>query len=75
MREISSETSIILLSHSVEEFFANMKVNFSITSIEQIQIITKGQSDITAWFHFRKGTMTSSKPDEIKTKMEISVKG
>ena len=51
MREISSDVTsiddIILMSHSVEEFFANIKVNFSVTSIEQIQMITKGQNDNT----------------------------
>ena len=47
MREISFDITsiddIILMSHSVEEPFANTKVNFSINSIEQIQMITKGQ--------------------------------
>ena len=38
-------------------------------------MITKGQSDNTAWFQFRKGTITASKLHEIKTKMEKFVKG
>ena len=79
MREISTDITsiddIILMSHSVEEFFANIKVNFSVTSIGQIQMITKGQSDNTAWFQFSKGTITTSKSHEIKTKMEKFVKG
>ena len=74
IREISSDMTniddIILVSHSVEEFFANIKVNFLITSIEQIQMITKEQSDNTAWFQFRKGTVTASNSHEIKTKKE-----
>ena len=78
MREISTDITsiddIILMSHSVEEFFANIKVNFSVTSIGQIQMITKGQSDNTAWFQFSKGTITASKSHEIKTKMEKIVK-
>ena len=54
--------------------FANIKVNFSVTSIKQIQMITKRQSDNTAWFQFRKGTVTASKSHEIKAKMEKFVK-
>ena len=38
-------------------------------------MITKGQSDNTDWFHFRKGTITASKSHEIKTKMEKFVNG
>ena len=38
-------------------------------------MITKGQSDNTAWFQFRKGTITASRSHEIKTKMEKFVKG
>ena len=63
MREISLDiTSIddtMLISHLVEEFFATVKVNFSITSIEQITMIAKGQSDNTAWLQYRKGTITA----------------
>ena len=40
-----------------------------------IQMITKGQSDNTAWFQFKKGTITASKSHKIKTKMEKFVKG
>ena len=58
MREIPSNITstddIILIPHSVEEFFANIKVNFLISSIEQIQMISTGQSDNTAWFQFGK---------------------
>ena len=72
MREISFDITsiddIILMSHSVEELFANTKVNFSINSIDQIQMITKGQSNNTAWFQLRKGTVTTSKSHQIKTK-------
>ena len=78
MREILSDiTSIILMSHSVEEFVANIKFNFSVKffSIEQIQMITKGQSDNIAWFQFRKGTITTSKSHEMKTKTEKFDKG
>ena len=38
-------------------------------------MITKRQSDDTAWFQFKRGTITASKPHEIKTKMEKFVKG
>ena len=45
MREISTDITsiddIILMSHSVEEFFANIKVNFSVTRIGQIQMINE----------------------------------
>ena len=79
MREISSDVTsiddIILMSDSIDKFFANIKVDFSAISIEQIQMITKGQSDNTAWFQFSKGTITTSKSHEIKTKMEKFVKG
>ena len=37
-------------------------------------MITKGKSDNTAWFQFRKGTITVSKSYEIKTKVEKFVK-
>ena len=37
-------------------------------------MITKRQSDNTAWFQFRKGTVTASKSHEIKAKMEKFVK-
>ena len=73
MREILTDiTSIddkILMFNSVEQFSANIKVNFSVTNIEQIQMITKGQSDNnTAWFQFRKGTVTVSKSHEMEQK-------
>ena len=61
MREISSDITgiddIILMPHSVKGFFATLKF----TSIEQIEMIMKGKSDNTAWFQFRKGTITASK--------------
>ena len=38
-------------------------------------MIVKGQSDYTAWFRFRKGTITASKSHELKTKMEKFDKG
>ena len=54
MREVSlnitSIDDIILIPLSIEEFFANIKVNFSVIRIEQIQMITKEQSDNIAWF-------------------------
>ena len=66
--DITSIDDIILMSHSVEELFANTKVNFSINSIDQIQMITKGQSNNTAWFQLRKRTVPTSKSHQIKTK-------
>ena len=64
MRQISPDITctddIILMSDSVKELFAKIKVNFSVTSTEQIQMITKGQIDNTTWFHSRKGTSTTS---------------
>ena len=36
MRDITSIDDLILMPHSVQDFSANIKVNFSITSIEQI---------------------------------------
>ena len=63
MREISSDITsiddIILMSHSMEDFFANIRVNFLITSIKKIQMITKGQDDNTAWFQLKKATITT----------------
>ena len=78
MREISSDITstddIILMAQSVDESFANVKNNFSITGIEQIQMVMKGRSGNTAWFQLRKGTNTASKSHEIKTKMEKFIK-
>ena len=37
-------------------------------------MITKAQSNNTAWFQFRKGTITTSKSHGIKTKVEKFVK-
>ena len=62
------------MSHSIEEFFAHIEVNFSVTGIEQIQMISKGQSDKTSWFQLSKGAITASMSPEIKTKMEKFVK-
>ena len=76
MRQISPDITckddIILMSHSVKELFA--KINFSIISTEQIQMITKGQIDNATWFHSRKGTSTTSKSHEIKTSMSFCQK-
>ena len=78
MRESSSDITsiddIILMSHSIGEFFAHIEVNFSVTGIEQIQMISKGQSDNTARFQLSKGAITASMSPEIKTKMEKFVK-
>ena len=73
MREILADITniddIILMFNSVEQFSANIKVKFSVTNIEQIQMITKGQSDNnTTWFQFRKGTVTLSKSHEMEQK-------
>ena len=38
-------------------------------------MIRKRQSDNTAWFKFRKGTIIASKSHDIKTKMEKFIKG
>ena len=38
-------------------------------------MIRKRQSDNTAWFKFRKGTIIASKLHDIKTKMEKFIKG
>jgi len=59
----------------VEEFFTNINFNFSNTVIENIESVTKGQSENTAWFQFRKETITASKSHEIKTKMEKFITG
>ena len=78
MRQISPDITctddIILMSDSVKELFAKIKVNFSVTSTEQIQMITKGQIDNTTWFHSRKGTSTTSKSHERKTSMSFCQK-
>ena len=63
------------MSKSVEEFLTNIKFNFTNQTIEKIESITKGQSDNTAWFQFRKGTITASTSYEIKTTMEKLIKG
>ena len=73
--DITCIDDIIFMSKSVEEFLTNIKFNFTNQTIEKIESITKGQSDNTAWFQFRKGTITASKSHEIKTKMEKFIKG
>ena len=40
-----------------------------------MQLIAKRQIDNTAWFQFRKETITASNLHDIKTKMEQFVKG
>ena len=62
--------------NSVEQFSANIKVNVSVTNIEQIQMITKGQSDNnTALLEFRIETVTASKSHEITKMKKKTVKG
>ena len=77
LTDITSIGDIILMFNSVEQFSANIKVNVSVTNIEQMQMITKGQSDInTALLEFRKETVTASKSHEITTNMKKkTVKG
>ena len=79
LKEITTDIicidDVILMSNSVEEFLANMKLNFTNETIKKIESVTKGQSENTAWFQFRKGTVTASKSHEIMTKMEKFTKG
>ena len=44
-------------------------------SIEQIEILTRGQCSNESWYSFRKGVITESKAHEVKTKMEKFSKG
>ena len=71
----TSVDDILLMANSRKSFFEHLDANFSSENIEEIEKITRGQSNNEAWYTFRKGVITGSKGHDVKTKMSKVSKG
>ena len=60
---------VMIMSSNVEDFYANLFLHINSESIVKIENLTRGQSENEKWFQFRKGVITASKGNTIKTKM------
>ena len=67
---IVSIDDIIVMSNSIHDFHQNVTEHTVPKSIEQIEILTRGQCSNESWYSFRKGVITASKAHKVKTKME-----
>ena len=72
---IVSIDDIIVMSNSIHDFHQNVTEHMVPKSIEQIEILTRGQCSNESWYSFRKGVITASKAHKVKTKMEMFSKG
>ena len=73
--ELPNIDDYLVSSRKCFEFFTNIKENFCSGVIAKIEIATRGQSDNSLWFSFRKGIITASKSHEVMTKMKKVVSG
>ena len=60
---------LILTCDTAEQFLSNSRTYFTPEIINDIEIETRGQSQNSAGYEFRKGIITASKAHDVKTKM------
>jgi len=72
---IKSINEILNMSNSIDEFKINVAKFMIKDSLNNIEIITRGQSENEQWYLFRKGVITASKAHEVITKMNKLEKG
>ena len=60
----------LVSSNTCDEFFPNIKENFSFGVIGEKEMATRGQCGNSSWFLFGKGIITTSKSLEVMTKMK-----
>ena len=65
----------MILSKNKVEFFENLHANFDEQSISKIEEITRGQSENSLWYDYRKAVISASKVHEVKTKMKKAKTG
>ena len=73
--ELPNIDDYLVSSRKCFEFFTNIKENFCSGVIAKIEFATRGQSDNSLWFSFRKGIITASKSHEVMAKMKRVVSG
>ena len=61
---------ILHVSKCKEDFVANIFIRMDQNTISQIELKTRGQSDNSDWFQFRKFVITSSKGHDVIVKMK-----
>ena len=66
---------VIVMSKTLNEFYQNLFVNFSVDNVTLIEELTRGQNDNLLWYECRKGVISASKGHEIKTKMDKVIAG
>ena len=73
--DVISVDDVIVMSDSIKTFYQNVAEHFTSKNIDQIEILTRAQCSNESWYAYRKGVITASKADEVKTKMEKFLKG
>ena len=61
---------ILHVSKCKEDFMANIFIQMDQDTLSQIEMKTRGQSDNSEWFKFRKSVITGSKGHDVFVKME-----
>ena len=69
--ELPNIDDYLVSSRTCDEFFTNMKENFCSGVIAGAEMATRGQSDNSLWFSFRKDIVTASKSHEVMTKVKM----
>ena len=64
-----SVDDVIVMSSSPENFFENLKLHISLSTIKQIELLTHGQSENSLWYDFRKCVVTASIAHDAQTKV------